>query len=69
MITNLPKVESIFQKQASRRRKLFNGRIECTYYQYLGPRPPRGYFDDDYVEPAETDGEMNVVEPLLEVPT
>ena len=69
VITNLPKVESIFQKQASRRRKLFNGRIECTYYQYLGPRPPRGYFDDDYVEPVEADGELNVVEPLLEVPT
>ena len=51
VITNVPRVEKIFQKEATRRRKLFNGRIECTYYQYLGPRPPRGYFDDDYVEP------------------
>ena len=23
-----------------RRRKLYNGRIECAYYQYAGPRPP-----------------------------
>jgi 23S rRNA (guanine2445-N2)-methyltransferase / 23S rRNA (guanine2069-N7)-methyltransferase len=53
VITNVPKVESIFGKRATRRRKLFNGRIECTYYQFLGPRPPKGYFDDDYVEPAE----------------
>ena len=51
VITNVPRVEKIFQKEATRRRKLFNGRIECTYYQYLGPRPPKGYFDDDYVEP------------------
>ena len=51
VITNVPKVERIFQKEATRRRKLFNGRIECTYFQYLGPRPPKGYFDDDYVEP------------------
>ena len=50
LITNVPKLEAIFQKTATRRRKLFNGRIECTYFQYLGPRPPKGYFDDDYVE-------------------
>ena len=54
VITNVPKVEKIFQKEATRRRKLFNGRIECTYFQYLGPRPPKGYFDDDYVEPADS---------------
>ena len=26
--------------RASRRRKLYNGRLECQYYQYPGPRPP-----------------------------
>ena len=30
------------------------------YYQYLGPRPPRGYFDDDYVEPAPGETEEPV---------
>jgi len=39
--TNMPKFEGLIQKQATRRRKLFNGRLECTYYQFLGPRPPR----------------------------
>lgn len=33
--------ESLFRRQATRRRKLYNGRIPCTYYQFLGPRPPR----------------------------
>ena len=47
LITNVPRLEDIFEKEATRRRKLYNGRIECTYYQYLGPRPPKGYFDDD----------------------
>lgn len=41
ILTSMPKFEQIVQKKATRRRKLFNGRIECTYYQFLGPRPPR----------------------------
>ncbi len=32
--------EGIFGKEASKRRKLYNGGIECQYYQYYGPRPP-----------------------------
>lgn len=41
VITSLLDFEKIVQKKATRRRKLFNGRLECTYFQYLGPRPPR----------------------------
>ena len=41
VITSLLEFEKIVQKKATRRRKLFNGRLECTYFQYLGPRPPR----------------------------
>lgn len=41
IITSMPHFEKIIQKSATRRRKLYNGRIECMYYQYLGPRPPR----------------------------
>lgn len=33
--------EHYFGSKADKRRKLFNGRIECQYYQYLGPLPPR----------------------------
>jgi len=34
-------LEQILGQLASRRRKLYNGRIECTYYQFHGPTPPR----------------------------
>lgn len=41
VLTNMPGFEKTLQTTATRRRKLYNGRIECTYYQFLGPRPPR----------------------------
>ncbi|GAB4144321.1 MAG: class I SAM-dependent RNA methyltransferase [Planctomycetaceae bacterium] len=41
VLTSHPKFESLFGRKADRRRKLYNGRIECTYYQYHGKRPPR----------------------------
>ena len=28
-------------KKTDRRRKLYNGRIETTYYQYYGEKPPK----------------------------
>lgn len=40
ILTSHPGFEHFFRKQADRRRKLYNGRIECTYYQYFGPKPP-----------------------------
>ena len=46
LITSFPQFEGLIGKEADRRRKLYNGRIECTYYQYLGPRPPRGHFPE-----------------------
>ncbi len=33
--------EHIYGRKADRRRKLYNGRIECQFYQYYGPKPPR----------------------------
>ena len=33
-------LEKIIGQRATRRRKLFNGRIECQYFQFLGPKPP-----------------------------
>ncbi len=32
--------ESFFGRRADKRRKLYNGRIECQYYQFYGPKPP-----------------------------
>lgn len=33
--------EQYFGRKADKRRKLYNGRIECQFLQYLGPLPPR----------------------------
>jgi putative N6-adenine-specific DNA methylase len=33
--------ERDYGRRADRRRKLYNARIPCTYYQFNGPRPPR----------------------------
>jgi putative N6-adenine-specific DNA methylase len=41
VLTSHPQFEQLFGRRAVRKRKLFNGRIECTYYQYPGPKPPR----------------------------
>ncbi|MEQ8634025.1 THUMP domain-containing class I SAM-dependent RNA methyltransferase [Gimesia maris] len=40
VITSHPGFERIYEQKA-RRRKLYNGRIECIYYQFPGPPPPR----------------------------
>ena len=34
-------LEKLVGQKADRRRKLFNAQIECTYFQFYGPRPPR----------------------------
>ena len=41
VLTSIPNFERTIRRKATRRRKLFNGKIECTYYQMLGPKPPR----------------------------
>ncbi|MGI6083131.1 MAG: class I SAM-dependent RNA methyltransferase, partial [Limnochordia bacterium] len=40
VLTNHPHFERLFGRQADRKRKLYNGRIEVTYYQFFGPPPP-----------------------------
>jgi len=39
IFTAYPNFEKLIDQTADRRRKLYNGRIECTYYQFHGPRP------------------------------
>lgn len=41
ILTSYKDFESLFTKKASKRRKLYNGGIECQYFQYYGPWPPR----------------------------
>lgn len=40
VLTSHPGFERFFKRTADRRRKLYNGRIECQYFQFHGPRPP-----------------------------
>ena len=51
VLASHPRFEEVFGRRASRRRKLYNGRIECTYFQYPGPRPPRRRPAADEAEP------------------
>ncbi|MEZ6052103.1 MAG: class I SAM-dependent RNA methyltransferase [Planctomycetaceae bacterium] len=40
VLTSHPNFERLYGRKADRRRKLYNARIACTYYQFNGPRPP-----------------------------
>jgi 23S rRNA (guanine2445-N2)-methyltransferase / 23S rRNA (guanine2069-N7)-methyltransferase len=41
ILTGRLDLEEMVGQQASRRRKLYNSQIECTYFTFLGPKPPR----------------------------
>ncbi|HWJ03339.1 MAG TPA: class I SAM-dependent RNA methyltransferase [Verrucomicrobiae bacterium] len=41
VITPHREFEQIIGKRADKRRKLYNGRIECQFYQFFGPKPPK----------------------------
>lgn len=41
MLTSHPNFEKLYGKQATKKRKLFNGFIRTDYYQYWGKRPPK----------------------------
>ncbi|QEK11035.1 class I SAM-dependent RNA methyltransferase [Crassaminicella thermophila] len=41
IITSDEEFEKFYGKKASKKRKLFNGRIKVDYYQFFGPKPPK----------------------------
>lgn len=41
VLTSHPDFERLFGRRSDKKRKLYNGRIQCNYYQFYGPRPPR----------------------------
>lgn len=41
VITSDEDFESTYGKKASKKRKLYNGRIKVDYYQFFGPKPPK----------------------------
>jgi 23S rRNA (guanine2445-N2)-methyltransferase / 23S rRNA (guanine2069-N7)-methyltransferase len=50
ILTARPDLERLVGQQADRRRKLYNGQIPCTLYQFFGPRPPRRDWDQSRQE-------------------
>lgn len=61
ILSSHPGFEAIIGQSADRRRKLYNGRIECQYYQFHGPRPPR--VQDISQEPNLAQGELSEPQP------
>ena len=55
VITSNNWFEKHFGRRAPRRRKLFNGNLECQFYQYLGPPPPRVGAVADHVPAPEAE--------------
>ncbi|MCX7749947.1 MAG: class I SAM-dependent RNA methyltransferase [Clostridia bacterium] len=41
VISAHPNFEKLFGRRADKKRKLYNGRILCNYYQFFGPPPPK----------------------------
>lgn len=41
ILTSNKEFEYLVNRKATKRRKLFNGYIECTYYQYWGKKTER----------------------------
>ncbi|HVW39256.1 MAG TPA: bifunctional 23S rRNA (guanine(2069)-N(7))-methyltransferase RlmK/23S rRNA (guanine(2445)-N(2))-methyltransferase RlmL, partial [Pirellulales bacterium] len=52
ILTAYPDFETLVGRKADRRRKLYNARIECTYYQFYGPKPGT-YLAPDAVQPRD----------------
>ena len=40
VLTPHEQFERLFGRQATHRRKMYNGAMKCWLYQYFGPRPP-----------------------------
>ncbi len=41
ILTARTDMERMFGQPATRRRKLYNAQVECTYFTFLGPKPPK----------------------------
>ncbi|AFS79602.1 putative methyltransferase YpsC [Gottschalkia acidurici 9a] len=41
VLTSHPDFQKLYGEKSTKNRKLYNGRIQCYYYQYFGPFPPR----------------------------
>ena len=53
IITSHLQFEKLFGRSADKKRKLYNGRIMCNYYQFFGPQPPKGI---DFASQSPSEG-------------
>jgi 23S rRNA (guanine2445-N2)-methyltransferase / 23S rRNA (guanine2069-N7)-methyltransferase len=53
--------EVLVGQQADRRRKLYNGQIACTLFQFYGPRPPKRRMADETPSVANTQDDVDRV--------
>jgi len=59
IITSHPEFEKIFGRRADKKRKLYNGRLLCNYYQFFGPPPPKHHNGElEIVQHADTQSEV-----------
>lgn len=59
IITSHLDFQKLFSKRATKNRKLYNGRIQCYFYEYFGPLPRRRDLNTDNLE---TETEDNTTE-------
>lgn len=45
VLTSYEGFEKIFGKKSDKNRKLYNGRLKCYYYQYIGLEPPKKHYE------------------------
>lgn len=45
VLTSHPKFQELFGEKSNKNRKLYNGRIQCYYYQYLGAKPEKKRYE------------------------
>lgn len=55
-------LERVFGQVASRRRKLYNSKIECALFTFLGPRPPNAEREDFEGAPEDSDAQQQTPE-------
>ncbi|TWT95737.1 bifunctional 23S rRNA (guanine(2069)-N(7))-methyltransferase RlmK/23S rRNA (guanine(2445)-N(2))-methyltransferase RlmL [Neorhodopirellula pilleata] len=69
-LTAFENFENAVGRQADRRRKLYNGRIECTYYQFQGPKPVvgSGTIDEATPETPATTTDEDPTTPEIDSP-
>lgn len=63
ILTSNKGFERHFGRRADRRRKLYNGRLECQYYQYQGPKPSNSELHEDGDSESESEARTPATQP------